>query len=62
MGGEIGVLSEEGSGSEFWFEMTLQLQEGQASQSIRKDLGGRRILVHAENLREEILKGLKEPA
>jgi len=49
MGGEIGVISEEGRGSEFWFEMTLQLQEGQSTVGSRTDLAGRRILVTDDN-------------
>lgn len=55
MGGEIGVMSEEGKGSEFWFEMTLQLQEGQATIGSRTDLAGRRILVTDDNATNRII-------
>lgn len=63
LGGEIGVDSEEGRGSRFWFELDLEKQKCAAEVSPLGDLEGKRILVVDDNatnrrvIREQ-LKGL----
>ena len=47
MGGEIGVGSKPGEGSEFWFEVTLAKQDGARAEL--RDLGGVTVLIADDN-------------
>jgi CheY-like chemotaxis protein/HPt (histidine-containing phosphotransfer) domain-containing protein len=56
MGGEIGVKSQEGRGSAFWFTVSLKKSMGDIS-SRQKDLRGSRVLMISRN--EDYLKSCK---
>ncbi len=49
MGGEIGVESDEGTGSEFWFTVTLELQANQAKEPLPEECAGVRALIIDDN-------------
>ncbi len=63
MGGKIGVISEDGEGSEFYLELNLELQEGQAvGRQTESRLQGVRVLAVDDNdtnlyILQEQLKG-----
>jgi CheY-like chemotaxis protein len=57
MGGEIGLASERGEGSTFWFEVTLARPAGETSSGERGPMSGIRALVVDDNsINREILR------
>lgn len=60
MGGDIGLQSEPGMGSVFWFEVPLQLQEGGGVSLDERLDDGRALLLTSESLRAELEPQLQQ--